>query len=129
MTKEERIKELEENDFMKYYNFSVVEIEEGKNMSLKGKLTPGSMNMYGIAHGGYIFSLGDTAMGVVVGSTGKNAVTISSTINYLHPAKGKYLIAKAEMIKSGKKTCNLKADIFNDKDELVANMSGVYHYI
>ena len=77
----------------------------------KAKITKNSLNPYGIAHGGFIFGLGDTVLGMAASATGRPAVTLNSTINYLRPAKSEYIIAKAELIKAGKTllmldTCN-----------------------
>ena len=128
MTKKE-ITEIENYEYLKCNNITCVEIEDGKRATLKGEITKTSMNPYNIVHGGYLFGLGDTAMGLVAYSCGGNVVTVSSTINYIRPAIGKYLLAKAEMVKKGKTISNLKVDIYNDKDELVASMTGVYYYI
>ena len=129
MTKEEMIKQMENMGFIKNNNYKVVDIEEGKKVTLKGKITETSNNPYNIAHGGYIFGLGDTAMGVLAASTGRTAVTLSANITYLKPSKGKYLIAKSEIIKSGKTTCYMRTNIYNEKDELTAIMDSNYFYI
>jgi acyl-CoA thioesterase len=129
MSKEELIKNMENSSFIKNNNYKVIEVIEGKKAILKGIITETSNNPYNIAHGGFIFGLGDTAMGVAASSTGKNAVTLSATINYLKPSTGKYLIAEAEVIKSGKKTCYLQTNIYNDNEELVATMDSNYCYV
>ena len=126
MSKEELIKNMENSSFIKNNNYKVI---EGKKAILKGIITETSNNPYNIAHGGFIFGLGDTAMGVAASSTGKNAVTLSATINYLKPSTGKYLIAEAEVIKSGKTICYLQTNIYNDNEELVATMDSNYCYV
>ena len=115
--------------FMHSNNFELVDLEETLSATLKAIITDSSLNPYGIAHGGFIFGLGDTAMGVVARTTGRRAVTLSSSISYLKPSTGEYLIAKAEMIKNGKTTCFLRCNVYNDKDVLVASMDGNYYYI
>lgn len=129
MSKEELIEIMENSSFIKNNNYKVIEIEEGKKAVLKGIITDTSNNPYNIVHGGFIFGLGDTAMGVAAASNGISAVTLSATINYLKPAKGEFLIAEAEVIKSGKTTCYLRANIYNDKKELVASMDSNYYYV
>ena len=76
-----------------------------------------------------LFRSGDTAMGFKIKSLGKNAVTLNSSINFISPGVGKYLIATCKIIKDGKKTCVLQATIKNDLDKLVATMNGTYFYI
>lgn len=129
MTNEELIKKMESSGYINNNNIKVIEIDEGKTATLKATIEEKSLNPYNAVHGGFIFGLGDTAMGVAAASQNRKAVTISSTINYLKPSSGKYLIAKAEIIKSGKSICYLKTNIYNDKEELVATMEGNYFYI
>lgn len=117
-----------ENGFFKHNNFHIVEANE-KECVIRAELTENSMNPYSIAHGGLTFGLGDVAMGVLARSTGKPAVTLNANINYLKPGTGKYLLAKAEIVKVGKATCVLRANIFNDKEELVATMDSNYFYL
>lgn len=118
-----------ENGFIFHNNFSLVERKENESSIVKVELSEKSLNPFGNAHGGLIFGLGDTAMGIVVNTDDKHAVTLSSNINYLHPGVGKYLLAKAKMIKKGKKICYLNAKIYNDQDVLVATMEGNYYYV
>lgn len=129
MTKEEMIEKMENSGFIKNNNYKVEEIIENKSATLVGTLTDISNNPYNIAHGGFIFGLGDTAMGVAASSTGRKAVTLSATINYLKPSTGKYLKAVAEIVKSGSTTCYLRTNIYNDKGELVATMESNYFYV
>ena len=104
MNKEEAIKKLvEEDGFFKHNNYEVVEATE-EACILKAKVTKNSLNPYGMAHGGFIFGLGDTVLGMASSVHGRPAVTLNSTINFLRPAKTEYIIAKAELVKEGKTT-------------------------
>lgn len=114
--------------FFKHNNFHVEKALKNECI-IRANLTEDSMNPYGIAHGGIIFGLGDVTMGMLARATGKAAVTLSANINYLKPGTGKYLLAKSEMIKNGKTTCVLRANIYNDKEELIATMDSNYYYI
>ena len=117
------------NGFISNNNYELLEVEEGMSAVIKANITDTSLNPYGIAHGGFIFGLGDTSMGVIARSTGRKAVTLSANITYLKPSVGEYLIAKGEMIKDGKTTCFIRCNIYNDKDVLVASMDSNYYYI
>lgn len=118
----------ENNKFIKYNNIEI--IEENANSSIaKLTITQNSYNPYNIVHGGLIFSLGDTVMGVTCRATGRKAVTLDANINFLHQGTGKYLIAKSELLKSGKTTCVLKANIYNYKEELIAVMNATYFFL
>lgn len=115
--------------FYKHNNFHLVSEKRGEEVELKVELTENSLNPYGYAHGGLIFGLGDNAMGIIARGTGRYAVTLNANITYLKPATGKYLIAKAKIIKNGKSTSFLRCDIYNDKEILVASMDANYFYI
>ena len=126
---EEIEKLFDKPGFYRHNGFHVVDIALGESAILKADITEESLNPYGIVHGGLIFGLGDTAMGIVAKSTGRSAVTLSSNISYLKPSTGEYLIAKASMIKNGKTTCFLRCDFYDEKDQLTATMDGSYYYI
>ena len=117
------------NGFIRNNNFELLDVDEGKYAVIKANITESSLNPYGIAHGGFIFGLGDTSMGVVARSTGRKAVTLSANITYLKPCVGSYLVAKSEMIKDGKTTCYIRSNIYNEIDVLVASMDSTYYYI
>lgn len=118
----------DKKSFFTNNNFHIVNCE-GDVFEIRADLTDYSFNPYGFAHGGLIFGLGDTAMGMLARKTGKKAVTRSANISYLKPALGKYITAKAEIVKAGLKVCLLKADIYNDKEEIVAVMTADYYFI
>ena len=118
----------EQNGFLKHNDIIILESNE-KTSKVKMNISENSLNPYGIVHGGLIFSMGDTVMGITIRSTGRDAVTLDGTINYLKPGKGKYLIATSEVIKVGKTTSVLMANIYNDKEELIAVMSATYYFI
>jgi acyl-CoA thioesterase len=60
-------------------------------------LTENMANFHGIGHGGAIFTLADTALGLASNSHGDPAIALSVTINYLSPARvGTKLVATAE---------------------------------
>lgn len=67
--------------------YARVALELGTNM----------VNFHGIGHGGAIFTLADTALGLASNSHGDPAVALTVTINYLAPARpGDRLVATAE---------------------------------
>ena len=120
--------ENEQNGFLKH-NDIIIEKADEKVSKVKMDITEKSLNPYGIVHGGLIFSMGDTVMGITVRKTGRNAVTLDASINYIKPGTGKYLIATSEVLKIGKTTSVLKANIYNDQNELIAIMSSTYFFI
>ena len=128
MNQEEQIKILESSGFINYNGYHITEIEVGKKAVMEAEIKKESLNPYDFAHGGFIFGLGDTAMGILARTTGRKAVTLNANISYLRPIKGKYFIAKAILIKSGKNTACLRADIYNDENKISAIMDSNYYY-
>lgn len=128
MNKDEFLKYFEEEGFIHHNNY-YIETDENNELIVGAKLSIDANNFYGIAHGGFIFGLADTAMGIKAATKAKKIVTLSSNISYLIPGKGNYLIAKPEIIKEGNNICFLKCDIYDEKNQLVANATGSYYYI
>ena len=65
--------------FINSNNYKIIKIEENY-CELEGYLTETSVNPFGIAHGGYIFGLADTAAGIAAMTDGRKAVTLNSSI-------------------------------------------------
>lgn len=127
MIKEEIMKLFQEDGFAHNNNYQI--ITEDNTFWIKAELNKNSNNIYGIAHGGFIFGLADTAMGIEASLKGKKVVTLNSTISYLKPGKGAYLKAKPEVIKEGHNTCVLNCNIYDDRNQLVAITTGTYYYM
>ena len=126
MEKEKILEKLEKSQgYFKHNNCHIIEVTS-TGAEIRVDLTENSLNPYDLAHGGLIFGLGDTAMGIALG---KKALTVTANITYIKPGTGKYLTAKAEQIKIGQSICFAKSMIYNDKDELIATMSGSYYLI
>ena len=72
MDKEELIEQLENNPgFYKHNNYKLVNYKKEEFVELKAEINENSLNPYGFAHGGVIFGLGDTAMGILARTTGR----------------------------------------------------------
>ena len=87
----------EQKGFISNNNIKVEEVKENY-AKLSSTIEEKSLNPYGIVHGGLLFGLADTAMGIAAKTTGQNAVTINSQIDYLKPGKGSKIIAIAEAL-------------------------------
>lgn len=119
---------MNDNGFIKSNNYKIIKVEENY-CELEGILRDTSMNPFGIAHGGYIFGLADTAAGIAAMTNGKKAVTINSTIDYFNAGKGEYLKAVAKCLKSGKNISNFEVFIYDEKNTLIAKSNVNYFYL
>ena len=81
-------------------------------------------NIYGMAHGGVLYTLLDTSSGFAVRSYGDRVVTLTGTVNYLVAGKeSSCLLAKARVVRKGGHTAVVSAEVFDDKGTLLANGS------
>lgn len=120
---------IEVNDgFIKYNDIHVDELDECY-AKMYANISKNSLNPNGTAHGGLIFGLADTVMGVALRTTGRNIVTINSQIDYIKPGKGQKLIATTEKIKVGKTTAVMRCSIVDENDTLVAVATGTYFFL
>lgn len=111
-----------------------------KVMSLLGarmdSLTPGHCTIawpfnpdftqqHGFAHAGVTALLADSAAGYACFSlmpADSSVLTVSYTIQLHAPARGEALIARAVVVHAGRSLYSARAEVFGDRDELVATL-------
>ena len=72
---------------------------------------------FGFVHGGVLSYLADNALTFAGGSLlGPEVVTAEYKINYLRPARGERLIARAEALHAGRNLAVCRCDLFVDKE-------------
>lgn len=103
-------------------NLSLIYAKAG-NSELKMDIDKKVLNLYGIVHGGAIFTLADSAAGAAAISFNDAYVTADAHINFIKPGNGKYLIAKAKTLHKGSKTVIVEVTVLNDQSELIAKGS------
>ena len=86
--------------------------EEGVELRLP--LKPELAQQNGFAHGGVISYLADNALTFAGGTRlGVAVLTAEYKINYLRPAVGHQLIARASVVYAGKTTATCRCDVFS----------------
>jgi acyl-CoA thioesterase len=83
-------------------------------------------NVFDYTHGGAIFSLADTAIGLAHIATlreHQTATTVESKINFLRPALQGELRAHACTVKQGRTLSVIECDIFDEGNKLIARTS------
>lgn len=102
-----------------FENYEIENWEEGQ-VTLTTKVVDSSLNYYGNAHGGYLFTLCDQVSGLVAISTGYEAVTLQSNINYLRAGRlDDLLTVIGTCVHNGRTTKVVDVNIKNQKDEMV----------
>ncbi|MEK7991588.1 MAG: thioesterase family protein [Thiotrichaceae bacterium] len=98
--------------------------------------------VHGILHGGVIASVLDVAGGMIAIANAfstkqqlteaermqgiDKAGTIDMRIDYLRPGRGKYFIATAQVLRSGRKVSVTRMELHNDDNLLIAVGTGSY---
>ena len=114
--------------FIKHNNYKLEEVtNEYCKMSVE--LTENSINPNQTAHGGLMFGLADTTMGVLARTTGRNVTTINAQIDYLKPGKGNKITCIAEPLKVGKSTAVYRASIYNEEETLISTVTGTFFFL
>jgi uncharacterized protein (TIGR00369 family) len=78
-------------------------------------LSPAISQQAGIAHGGALVAIADSATGYAALSLmppGTDTATIELKINYLAPAVGDRMIARGRVVKAGRRTTVTQAEVF-----------------
>jgi uncharacterized protein (TIGR00369 family) len=71
------------------------------------------MQQHGFVHGGVVSSAADNALAYAGGSVfGPGVVTSEFKINYLRPAKGDFIAARASVIHAGRNQAVCRCDVF-----------------
>jgi len=98
------LQKVTQEPFAKKLGLKLIKVDEGY-AKVEMVFTDDLENMFGMAHGGAIFSLIDAAFEVASNSHGTMAVALNMNINYLSsPTKGATLSAEAKEINKTKKT-------------------------
>ena len=103
--------------FPKSAGMRVTAAEPGK-VTIALTKRPELTQFFGHFHGGVIAGLADHAAGACATSAmpdGKIAVTVEIKINYLSPADGEQMIARAETIQTGSSIGVVKVEVFSQK--------------
>ena len=120
------VKEMKDNGFMNHNGFYIVEAENNY-AKIAIDVKQESLNPYGVVHGGLLFSLADSAMGIALRTTDRIGVTLNSNIDFLAPGKGKHIYAETELVKDGKSIVVYNVKITNEEGTLISTVTGTYY--
>lgn len=111
---------IEQEPYTRFFNIKVKQLLPGHSvvsMTVKEDYN----NIFGISHGGAIFSLVDVAFGSAANSYGTVAVALNVNINYLRPANAKdELTAEAKEINRSNKVASFFIIVKNNPGKTIA---------
>jgi acyl-CoA thioesterase len=118
---------LQKEPYGKKLGLKLLHLQEGC-ASVEMRFTEDLQNMFGMAHGGAIFSLMDAAFEVASNSHGTMAVALNMNINYLSsPAKGALLTAEAREINKTRRTATYDIRATDDTGKLLATCQALVY--
>lgn len=115
---------LQKDAFSKWLGIEIIEVKEGC-CKLKMTIREEMINGFGIAHGGIMFSLADTAFAFACFISNKPTVSLEASISFIKMlSAGDLLIAEATELHNGRSTSIYLISIFNQHYQLVAQFKG-----
>ena len=102
---------LAQQPFSVHLGAELVAFEPGR-AELALDFRPEHLQQHGFAHGGVVSYLADNALTYAGGSVLGDSLTLEFKINYLRPAKGVRLVARARVTGSGKSQAVCHCDGF-----------------
>ena len=95
--------------------------------NIRVPITQEHKNFLGIVYGGWLFHMADLTAGAAFISDGSIGVTASSDIQFLRAGKDtEYIRCIAKVVKRGRNVDFVDAELFDDKEVLLAKGSFVF---
>jgi uncharacterized protein (TIGR00369 family) len=120
-------KVISQQPFVQSLGLELTRAELGET-EVCASVTPTLTQHLGFIHGGVLLSITDTAMAFAGGSVlGLQVVTSELKINFVRPAKGDTVIARAEVVTGSKRQAVVRYDVLTrsgDLETLVAILQG-----
>ena len=89
-------------------------------------IRPETRNPMGVVHGGALFTLADTVAGTAAFTTGRNCVTLDSSMQFLSAARGDRVRCTAKPKKAGRTILVYEISITDSEERLVA--TGIFTF-
>ena len=111
----------ESNGFIRHNGIRIISVDEEKSV-LKAEVTDLSRNVWGGVHGGFLYTMADTAAGAFARiNYGQHNVTLNGSINYLRSTvQSKALTAVGRAVRVGGHIGFFEVNITDDTGALIA---------
>lgn len=113
---------FEKDHYAKQTGIVIESFSEGK-ATCSFEVQEKHLNAVNTVQGGAIFTLADFAFAIAANSMGKRTVSLENQISFMHPARGRKLIAIAYEVTSTQKICFYQVDITDENHQPIARMS------
>ena len=128
-TQDQVIKFCHDNTIIDYLGVDVIPTDDGgARLELDVKECHG--NLYGILHGGVLTTMADTAMGAACFMRNKKVVTVSITLEFMHPVPmASRIITDAKVLSEGRHIMNCECALLDDTGKIFAKAHAVFFAI
>lgn len=124
-TSEAALEIFRKNHFLS--SLGVTVREEGGKFFAEVEVGDVHLNPYGMVHGGMLYALSDSVVGLAVRALGKKAVTLNASYNYLSNVSSGKIIATAETIRAGRTVAVMKSDVISESGKLLSTGTFTYY--
>ena len=117
------------NPFDNHNGLRVADVDDGSAV-VEVELTQDSLNSWGTAHGGLLFTLADVACGMAAISLRREAmVTVNASVDFIAPTAGRGVVrARGRVVRCGGKLCFCAAEIRDEGDALLCRMNVTMYF-
>lgn len=109
---------LSRNSYVKWNGIELESLEHDRAL-LSLTLEEMHKNPYGIAHGGALYTLADTACGAAARTDGRDYVTQNSSVNFISSRSEGVVLAEARVRHRGRSTCVVEFNITDGEGALL----------
>ena len=113
--------------FYGWAGITLISAGEGE-VQIAMDVEPHHLNVQGLAHGGMIATLADTAAGLAVRTRlepGRRHVTVQLNVNYLAPAQLGRIVAHGTAVRVGMTVAHAEAEVADARGRLLARATSV----
>lgn len=115
---------MDRDAFSQWLGIEILDIAAGRS-TCRLTVRPEMVNGFGVGHGGIVFSLADSAFAFACNCTGFVTMSIENAVTYPKPvAVGDTLIAVASQEAGSRRISYYRAEVRNQRDEVVAIFRG-----
>ncbi|MGN0983348.1 MAG: PaaI family thioesterase [Gemmiger sp.] len=108
----------EANAFAEHTGITVTELRQDyAEASLE--ITPQTMNLYGLVHGGALFTLADVCAGMTARTDGRTYVTQQASVQFLRSAQAGRLVARGKVLHRGGTICLIQVEITDEAGKML----------
>ena len=119
---------LDHVPFAKLLGIEVDSVEAGHAV-LSMKIRDDLKQNHGVAHGGSVAALIDSAMAIAIMpmlSENERTTTVDLTIHYLRPLTEGTARASARVVRAGRRVITVSAELFDNQEKLAATALSTY---